>query len=80
MSETVVRIQVTGEMQGSQEAMIHRASSFVAPRDENHNTGPYLISRSLPKHTWRHMAEHLLYIYTQTQRDNKQTAKHKIEM
>lgn len=51
MSETVVRIQVTGEMQGSQEAMIHRASSFVAPRDENHNTGPYLISRSLPKHT-----------------------------
>ena len=67
----------TGEMRGSQEAVIHQASSFVAPGDKNHNTGPYL-AHSLPKHTWRHMARAYIYIHThtQTRRDNNTTAKH----
>lgn len=73
----LVWIQVPGEMRVSQEAMIHRASSFVAPRDENHNTGPYL-ARSLPKHTWRHMAKHI-HIHKNTDRDNNLTAKQKAE-
>lgn len=77
MSKAAVWIQVTGEMQGSQEAVIHRASSFVAPRDEHHNTGPYL-ARSLPKHTWRHTAKHT-HIHKNTDRDNNLTAKHKVE-
>lgn len=64
-------------MQGSQEAVIHRASSFVAPRDEHHNTGPYL-ARSLPKHTWRHTAKHI-HTHKNTDRDNNLTAKHKVE-
>ena len=75
-SQSVVWIPVTGAMQGSREAMIHRTSSFFAPRDENHNTGPYL-TRSLPKHTWRHMAR--AYTYTHKQRDNNLTPKHKIK-
>lgn len=77
MSETVVWIQLTAEMWGSQEAMIHRASSFVAPGDENLNEGPYL-ARSLPKHTWRHMAK-CTHINKNTDRDKNLTAKHKVE-
>lgn len=68
MFETAVRSPVTGAMRGSQEAMIQCwASSFVRPTDENHNTGPYL-ARSLPKHTCRHMAEH---IHTHTNREGE---------
>lgn len=76
-SETVVWIQVTGEMQGSQGAMIHRASSSVAPRVEKSQHRPLSGSLTAKAH-WK--AHGQGYAYTKnTERDNDLTAKQKVE-